>query len=233
MTTTAIERQSRTSLKRFALYGLILLAFTLVSAVAFVFLTEETVLTEEEAFPEPVILNPEARPDFEFPVAARTYDLTLNRFVDRFARVCMQGKYSDFRLMLSNRRPPILPPRFESNFNALKKVRILGIEKLPDLPEIPGPIYLMSAEYELEDFAVRGGERVKQVQVAIAREDGEWRLGPIPGEALDRLRAYRAMQAAASQPADQPDAGEAEPAPQAPRDEAPRAASNRPARINN
>lgn len=226
MTATTIDRQSRLSLRRFALYGLILLAFTLVSAVAFVFLTEETVLTEEEAFPEPVILDLEARPNFEFPVAARTFDLSLNRFVDRFARVCMQGKYSDFRLMLSSKRPPILPPRFESNFNALKNVRILGIEKLPDLPEIPGPIYLMSAEYELEDFAVRGGERVKQVQVAIAREEGEWRLGPIPGEALDRLRAYRAMQAA-SQPAEKPAVDETAATPETP----PRASSNRPARI--
>lgn len=189
------DRNYKPAIKRLAIYGMILLAFTLVSAVGFVLLTEEPVLTEEQAFPEPVILNPEKRPDFVFPMATRTYDLSLNRFVDRFARVCMQGKYSDFRLMLSSRRPPVLPPRFESNFNALRRVRILGIEKLPELPEVTGPIYLMSAEYELQDYAVRGGEQVRQVQVAITREEGEWRMGPIPQEAIERLRAYRAQQA--------------------------------------
>lgn len=225
----AVDRQTRPNLKRFALYGLILLAFTLVSAVVFVILTEDTVLTEEEAFPETVILDLEKRPQFYFPVAARTFDLSLNRFVDRFARVCSEGKYSDFRLMLSNKRPPILPPRFESNFNALKRVSIVGIEKLPEMPEVPGPIYVMSAEYELQAHAVRGADSVKLVQVAITREDGEWRLGPIPGEALDRLRAYRAMQAA-SQP------GEAEASDPAPDSAAPtptpQAGSNRPARID-
>lgn len=190
----AINLNNRPSTKRLVLYALILLAFTMVSAVGFVLLTEDPILTEDEAFIEPVILNMEQRPEFVFPLSARTYDLSLNRFVDRFARVCMQGKYSDFRLMLSSRRPPILPPRFESNFNALKQVRILGIEKLPDIPDVVGPIYLMSAEYELQDYAIRGGEAVRQVQVAITREDGNWCLGPIPQEALERLRAYRATQ---------------------------------------
>jgi hypothetical protein len=153
-------------------------------------------IADEEAFPEPVILDLEKRPNFVFPVSSRTYDLSLNRFVDRFSRVCMQGRYSDFRLMLSRTRPPILPPRFESNFNALKSVRILQIERLPDIPNVVGPVYLMNAQYELEDFAVKGGKSVRQVQVAITREDGDWRIGPIPTDALEQLRAYQASQAA-------------------------------------
>lgn len=209
-------------LKRFGLYGLILLAFFFVSAVVFVLVTEERVLTEEEAFPEPVILDAENSPEFEFPVAARTFDLSLNRFVDRFARVCREGKYSDFRLMLSSRRPPILPPRFESNFNALKRVKILDIEKMPEMPETPGPVYVMTTEYELEDFAAKTGEAVKQVSVAIAKEEGQWRLGPIPGEAVERLRAYRS-QGTATQPTD-----EAGPS----TSEEPKAVANRPARID-
>ncbi len=222
------KAQSTTTLKRFGLYALILLALAFGGAVIFVLATEEPVINADEAFPEPVILDPEKRPNFVFPVAARTSDLSLNRFVDRFARVCMQGKYSDFRLMMSNRHPPILPPRFESNFNALKQVRVLGLEKLPEMPEQPGPVYIMTAEYELQDYAVRGGEKIKQAQVAIAKEAGEWRLGPIPSEALARLRAY---QSGASESESDGPAAEGQPRGATSRS-APKATANVPARLD-
>ncbi|HKQ49252.1 MAG TPA: hypothetical protein VJZ71_14365 [Phycisphaerae bacterium] len=215
---------SSPTFRRVALYGLILLALTFVSAVVFVLATDRPSIADDEAFPEPVILDLERRPNFVFPVSARTYDLSLNRFVDRFARVCMQGQYSDFRLMLSRSRPPILPPRFESNFNALKNVRILQIERLPDVPQVEGPVYLMSAQYELEEFAVKGGKSVRQVQVAITREDGDWRIGPIPHDALEQLRAYQASQAAKVAPTSRPE-GTRSP-------DAPSAGANRPARLD-
>lgn len=191
--------RTQPALKRFGLYGLILLALALVSGVIFVLASENSVLTVSDAFPEPVILDREKRPHFLFPEAARTFDLSLNEFVDRFARICMAGQYSDFRLMLSTKRPPILPPRFESNFNALKEVRILGLDKLPEAPGVPGPVYIMKAAYDLQDYAVRRGERTRQVHVAISKEDGHWRIGPIPHEAIARLRAYQQTQ---SQPAE-------------------------------
>jgi len=185
---------SRPAIRRFVLYSLILLALALVSGVIFVIVTDDAILASDDAFPELVIVDPEKRPRFDFPEAARTFDLSLNQFVDRFARVCMEGRYSDFRLMLSRRRPPILPPRFEANFNALKNVRILSIEKVPLGPDSPSPVYVMKAEYELKDFAVRQGQRTREVHVAIAREEGEWRIGPIPREALAQLRARESPQ---------------------------------------
>ncbi len=215
---------SSPTFRRVALYGLILLALAFVSAVVFVLATDRPTIADDEAFPEPVILDLERRPNFVFPVSARTYDLSLNRFVDRFARVCMQGKYSDFRLMLSRSRPPIHPPRFESNFNALKNVRILQIERLPDVPQVEGPVYLMNAQYELEDFAVKGGKSVRQVQVAITREDGDWRIGPIPRESLDQLRAFQATQAATASTTSQPQGNITS--------DAPGASANRPARLD-
>lgn len=185
-------------LRRFALYGLILLAFALVTGVVFVLVSDRSTINIAEAFPEPVILDPENRPYFVFPEAVRTTDLSLNLFVDRFARVCMEGKYSDFRLMLSNQRPPILPARFEANFNALKQVRIEGLEKIPVSAGAPNDTFIMKVTYDLKDFAVRHGERSKQIYVGINKEEGIWRLGPIPSEALARLAAYKAAQ---SQPA--------------------------------
>lgn len=219
------------TLRRFALYGLILLALVMLSAVVFVFASDERTLTAEEAFPEPVVLSAEKRPRFVFPISARTFDLSLNRFVDRFARVCMEGKYSEFRLMLSRRRPPILPDRFESNFNALRRVTIQSIDQAPVTPGQEGPLYLMTAQYELEDYAVRGGEKIKQVVVGIAHEEGQWRLGPIPSEAIDQLRALKGSPA--SMPSDDgPVTGDD--SPESPSDDSapPTAAANRPARID-
>jgi hypothetical protein len=179
--------------RRLALYGLIMLAFLLTSAAVFVVMTDDPLLAVEDAFPEPVILDPERHPSFIFPEAARTSDLVVNRFVDRFARVCTSGKYSEFRLLLSRRHPPILPPRFESNFNAVKQVRVLAVELLPPISGAVVPMALLHVEYELEDFAVRNGVSRKQVQVAIVREQGELRIGPVPGDALARLRAFQAQ----------------------------------------
>jgi hypothetical protein len=186
---------SSPTLKRFVLYGLILLGLALSSAVIFVIATDEEMLASEDAFPERVVLDPEKHPTFVFPDDIRSYDLEVNRFIDRFARVCLQGKYSEFRLMLSQKSPPMLPDRFESNFAALKQVRILRLEKLPPLPQADAPLYIMHAEYELNDFAVKKGERTRQVMAAILREDGEYRLGPLPGGAADKLAAYREQQA--------------------------------------
>jgi hypothetical protein len=219
---------SNPTFRRFALYGLILLALTLSSAVLFVVATDEPVLSDEEAFPPPVVIDPERRPQFLFPEEIRTCDLEINRFIDRFARVCMSGKYDDFRLMISRRQPPILPPRFESNFNALKQIRITAVEKLPDMPQANAPLYVMQAECELKDFAAKKGERTKQVQVAILREDGDLRLGPLPSGAAEKLAAYRAQQAASA--ASQPSA-RAESKPQAPVQPARKVIANGAARI--
>jgi hypothetical protein len=184
----------------------VLLAVLLVTAVAVVLLTEDEFLDAEDVFPEVVILDEENRPDFVFHESARSYDLSLNRFVDRFARVCMEGRYSDFRLMLSSRSGgPIVARRFESMFNALKQVRILSLEKhvidperLPDFPGFDGVIYVMVAEYDLEDYAVLGHEPTERRQLAIAKENGVWRIGPIPSDLL-ALR-QRGVAAATTRP---------------------------------
>jgi len=215
--------QLRLALPRLGIYGLIVLAAVLVSTVAFVLVTDDPMLSAEEAFPEPVILDPSKRPNFVFPESVRTYDISLNRFVDRFARLCMQGRYSDFRLLLSTRRPPVLPPDFESMFNALKQVRITNIERVPDHPALAGPVYIMTAEYELEDYAARRGSKTKIVQLAITREEGNWRIGPIPSEAMAMLEAYRQR---TTQPAETMEPAETtEPASEPP------VQTNRPARI--
>ncbi|MBN2562211.1 MAG: hypothetical protein JXQ75_14905 [Phycisphaerae bacterium] len=215
--------------RRAGLIGLVALAVTMVSVVVVVMTTEDTMIDADEAFPDPVVVDPAKRPEFVFPESVRTFDLSLNRFVDRFARVCMDGKYSDFRLMLSSRAgDPIVASRFESMFNALKQVRILAIDKLSNVPGFDHPVYIMLAEYDVEDYAATEGKQSERRRLAIVKESGEWRIGPIPHNVLATLQAIH-------QPATQPAPAEGGPlgsdGDDAQTPDTPRAAANRPVRL--
>lgn len=184
--------------------GLIVVAAFMVGTVAFVIVSDERALAAEDVFPEPVRLDPLKKPDFVFPESVRTFDPALNRFIDRFARICMEGKYTEFRLMCTSRVSPLTARRFESIFHAVKEIRVLSVMRLPEMPKLPGPVYIMRAEYDLKpEYARRAGGdeaavKTKAVQVALTFEDGTWRIGPIPREGVDALAA---MQLAASRPA--------------------------------
>lgn len=182
------------ALRRFGMYALVLLALGLVSSVIFVVTTDEPVFDRDDTFPQEVLVNTDRQPKVVFPDNLRTHDLSLNRFVDRFVRVCQKGKYSDFRLMFSTQSgDPILPDRFGSIFTALKEVRILQIDHLPKVPQVEGSVYLLTAEYELQNFAPRSAAGTMRARLAIHKEEGQWRIGPLPREATEALEALMAQ----------------------------------------
>lgn len=176
-------------LRRLAFYALILLALTLVSMVTFVVLTEEDMIGSDADFPIWDDIDPDKRPRFDFPESVRTFDTTLNRFVDRFARVCVQGDYAGFRLMYTDRDRPAPPDTFFNMFHAVKEVHIRAIEPIPASPGIDGPAHILLAEYTLEPYADPDKTGPRSIRLAITREDGQWRIGPIPGPLLRRLDA--------------------------------------------
>ncbi len=222
--------------RRFGFIALGVLSVVMVTTAGVVMMSEDPPLTGDDAFGPGVILDPLKRPNIDFPETERTFNLSLNRFVDRFARVCMEGKYSDLRLMLSKRGgDPLVARRFETMFNALKKVRILSLEELPEIPDLESPAYLMSAEYILEPYASgKKGHDTEMIRLAIAKEDGEWRIGPVPRELLALLDAYkeRTSQAASEgdSPLEQAPSG-IPPQSSKPDTQTTRPAANRPARI--
>lgn len=199
----ASSAAGRPALQRIAFVGLIVVAAFMVGAVAFVMVSDKRALAAEEVFPEPVRVDLEKRPNFQFPESVRTFDPALNRFIDRFARICMEGKYSEFRLMCTSRVSPLAPRRFESIFHAVREIRVLSVMRLPEMPKLPGPVYIMRAEYDLKpEYARRAGGdeaavKTKGVQVALTFEDGTWRIGPIPREGAEALAA---MELSASRP---------------------------------
>ncbi|MCK6457598.1 MAG: hypothetical protein L6Q92_13845 [Phycisphaerae bacterium] len=190
--------------RRVGVLALILLALALVSMSTYVMLAEDrwAALNEEERRDEP-LLDRSRSPQFSFPILARSFDASLNQFVDRFIRVCLEGKYSEFRLLYTRRREPPSARQFVSMFNAVKEIRLASLDKLPELPGIPSPAYRLVAEYELEEFAVKS-ERRKRFQVAVIKEDGEWRLTPLPRGSASQLDALLASTTQPAPPATQP-----------------------------
>ena len=215
--------------RRLGLLGLVLLAMGLLTTVAVV-VTSDGQMDVDGPFPEPVFIDPGKRPRFVFPDEVRTYDLSLNRFIDRFFRVCAEGKYSEFRLMLAT---TVLPKRFESMFNALKTAQVLSIRKLPELPEIPGPIYVLTARYDLEDYATKQQSSGNTIRLGINKEHGQWRIGPIPRAALARLEAFERNTTKSTGLSEDSAEGRQSPRPSQPPETAPpKATANRPARID-
>jgi len=215
--------------RRLGLIGLVLLAAGLLTTVAVVVITDDAYTNADGAFPEPVFVDPEKRPRFVFPDEVRTYNLSLNQFIDRFFRVCSEGKYSEFRLMLAT---TVLPKRFESMFNALKTAQILSIRKLPELPDIPGPVYVLTARYNLEDYATRKQAAGSVIRLGIKKENGQWRIGPIPRAAIARLEAFERSTTKSTGLSDNSPEGKQSSNPaEPPKSGAPKAAANRPARI--
>ncbi|MCG8406158.1 MAG: hypothetical protein MI923_13255 [Phycisphaerales bacterium] len=224
------QPQTQPKVRRIGLYGLILLALGMVSTVIWVLVTDGPSYDAGEVFGEIVYVDPEKRPHFVFPDEFRTPDLSLNRFVDRFFRICAEAKYSEFRLMLSQTTSErVSPDRFESMFHALKTAEVLNIKKMPDLPDLDGPVYVLTTQYELEDYASKGESNIRRL--AIRKENEEWRLGPIPSDWLAKLRAYE-QGTPIPAVSDAPSENEASPSGEMPQLNVSKAAANRPARID-
>jgi len=129
------------------------------------------------------------RPDFDFPEEIRSTNIDLNRFIDRFFRVCAEPNYAEFRLLYtSDNAQEVSPERFESMFNVLSSARILALRELPTGEDEDREQYLLVVEYDLENFAPTTKTRDNQAFLLIGKENDEWRfLGP---RSRDQLARY-------------------------------------------
>ncbi len=176
--------------RRYGFAALVVLAVGLLTSVGVVIFSDDPLYDPDELFDTGVLVNPDKQPNFVFPEDMRTADLSLNRFIDRFFRLCAQGKYPEVRLMLSQRAGDALPPnRFENIFNAMKEARIKSIIRLPTNGSGEESAFVLTAEYDLEAHALRTQKEDNRVRMLIRKEEGEWRLGPVSREIAARLDA--------------------------------------------
>lgn len=175
------------------LFILAVIAAALGTTVLVVVEDEDAEYRTEDVFPESVIVNDELKPKFEFPDELRTTDLEVNRFIDRFFRICGEAKYSEFKLMYTSEPGTEIPPaRFESTFNVLKEARITKLRRLPDLKQFEGPTWLIVAEFDLENFAAVDKNDGNVIRLVVGTEGGKLKIRPITRDAIDQIEAYEA-----------------------------------------
>lgn len=191
------------------LFILAVIAAVLGITVVVVMRDEDPEYLIENIFPEDVHPDPERIPTFKFPDELRTTDLEVNRFIDRFFRICEEGKYSEFKLMYTSQPGQEIPPaRFESTFNVLKEARITQLRQLPDLKQFEGPTWLIVAEFDLEKFAAVDKKEGNIIRLVVGKESGRLKIRPITSDAVEQIEAYEARSrtaaSAATNPSDTP-----------------------------
>lgn len=129
------------------------------------------------------------RPRLEFPPQARCENEAVNKFMEDFYQVCYLGQYDKFRLMMSSRVDPFPPDRFKRAVTAIEFVRIESIDKLPDVEDVPPPIYLVQSRVQLRPD-VKVDEKEKIIAIVVFKEAGRWVMAPAPKELREELEAF-------------------------------------------
>ncbi len=154
----------------------------------------------------------EDRPSLEFPQHVRSKDPAVNKFIEAFYEACYLGEYDKFRLMMSSRVDPFTPDRFKRALTAVEFVRIESIETLPEVTDVPPPIYLVRSRVFIRQ-SVRKDEPEKTIAILVFKEAGKWVMAPAPKALRDGLDAlYQAEEAEGDE--EQADDGAGSPQPE-------------------
>ncbi|MFH0982906.1 MAG: hypothetical protein V2A79_15395 [Planctomycetota bacterium] len=111
----------------------------------------------------------------DFPLEVRTNDPAVNQFVREIAATCVEGDYEKFRLLWSVRETPVPRQEFERGWKALKKVRILALQKMKTREG--QYLYSLHARLELDESMP---EPTREVVLLIVSEGDQWRLAQAP-----------------------------------------------------
>ena len=197
-----MRRGSR--LGRLTIYALTLIALMMVSMVVYVLVTgeERGLASDEPEAPSAEFKNP---PVLVFPERLRTFDSSLNRFIDRFIRATLEGRYDEFRQMWTRRLDPVSADKYLRIWKVVREVRVLDIQPIRTQN---GTIeaYLIKAEVKeepIEGDKKRGTDEIRWIRAV--REGDEWVFAPPEKSDRERAGAAAASQAAASQTAEKRD----------------------------
>ena len=129
-------------------------------------------------------------------------DSSVNRFIDRFIRATLEGRYADFRQMWTRRLDPVSAEKYLAIWKVVREVRVLDVQPIRK-PDRSIEAYLIKAEVQ-QDSGDLPRQRQTNVTrwIRVVREAGEWVFAP--PEKNDRERVYGppATQAASAPTAD-------------------------------
>lgn len=137
---------------------------------------------ERESRPTTVMPPAAEESSIDFPPAVQSDDPEVNRFVRKITETCVGGDYENFRLLWSVHEAPFPRREFERGWKALKKVRVLALEKM----KTPDGEYLYSihARVELDESVP---EPAREVVLLIVRENDQWRLAQAPAHHREKV----------------------------------------------
>ncbi|HUW85059.1 MAG TPA: hypothetical protein VMZ31_19940 [Phycisphaerae bacterium] len=135
-------------------------------------------------------------PTFSFAPEATCEDTAVNGFVKRFVQTCLNGDYAGYREMVTRLVEPIGREAFETAWHAVERVEVNSIVLTEGVQRYPAPVYLVGAEVEMRepeasDAHVVAGPRVRNVNILVFQEAGEWVMAPAPREIRQRYAASR------------------------------------------
>ncbi|MCP4590948.1 MAG: hypothetical protein GY842_09390 [bacterium] len=136
-----------------------------------------------EAAPTGDALPVEADPSpIDFPREVQADAPEVNRFVREVVETCAGGDYESFRLLWSVHENPFPRAEFERGWKALRKVRVLALDKY----KTPEGEYLYSihARVELDQELP---DPVREVVLLVVQENGQWRLKTAPSYHQQRV----------------------------------------------
>jgi hypothetical protein len=126
----------------------------------------------ESSTPPPAVADTSP---LDFSPQVQCADAAVNQFVRHVAEVCAGGDYEQFRLLWSVREDPYPRQEFERGWKALRKVRVLSLEKMKTREG--QYLYALHAQVELDPAMP---EPTRQVVLLIVQENDRWRLAKAP-----------------------------------------------------
>jgi len=111
-----------------------------------------------------------------FVKSVRSGSEDVNRFVFEFMNILLANDYKAYRRHVTQKREPITLKRFEAAYGKVRKIDVLGIEKVADpstiddadLGTLTGDVYRLKTHIELQ------GDFTREVEILIFREDDAW-----------------------------------------------------------
>lgn len=151
--------------------------------------------------PDQIPVDQYRHPKFVFPKEVLTGNKSLDEFIIRFTQVCIEGKYDEYRLLVSRKVELVPREQFEKVYQAVKRAEVKEIRELPRISELPYPLWVVISEIHLRKDIENP---VRRVMVLVFQEKikgkQEWVLAPAPRALRDVIPTTQPL----SQPTTRP-----------------------------
>ncbi len=125
------------------------------------------------------------RPMVVFPADCRQADATVNKFIEHCLDVCARGDYDAYRQLFGVDYRPTSEADFKKVWQGVKGVTV---RKVFPRPKDPLHRWYVLAKVELRNPDSKGRQE-RDVPLMVFKEGDMWRLGPVPREDIEVMRA--------------------------------------------